>query len=387
MKKIEIYEENGEIVLCEYANMNSKTPYSVKYDDEVRNYLRNKLKYYKLKESYNNNTVIEFRNQFEEYDKVVYFIESGAFKNDYVKPLTECLFNKTKKVKRENKHVGKKIIASLLITTTLITIATKKNKKNVIDDANNSPSVTIEDYDENSDVNNLNSLDTTEEKEIDYSEQTTVDNPSFNIRIDYSDVTPDFEKLEYVKENYGELISECAKTYGIDPNIMIAIATQERGVHSPYMDSGGATGLMQIQNSVWIGEDLTAFNYDLDEKETITVTDELISSLKGNIKVGCMVFSYCLGRMQGNVLAAIQCYNMGEGNMFRNVLDSYSYVCGKSCDEILSDPSDIGWLKFRNNVNQGDRHYLERILSYMGDDINIQSLNSDLSINSISKVR
>lgn len=34
--------------------------------------------------------------------------------------------------------------------------------------------------------------------------------------------------------------------YGVDPALVLAVATQERGIHSSVTDTGGATGLMQI---------------------------------------------------------------------------------------------------------------------------------------------
>lgn len=422
MKKVEIVRENGRIVLNEYAGMNSKSPFFTKFDEDVRNYLREKMKNYYLKQSYNSNTVLEFQNPSTEYDGMVFFLEPDVLEDDYVKPLKDMLTEK-KKVTRKNRHVGKKIVASVLVIATLVTVAltSKKNSKNISDKSSTDTSMFgdgMTPTDTASDnINESNTTETVEESEssltdtpeseipdesvsdeidsaedsisegsdkvyhISYDEPTTA-KPSYDITIDYSNVTPDYSKLEYVKENYGDIIEKYANTYGVDPRIIIAIATQERGIHSPYMDRGGATGLMQIQNSVWIGNELTAFNYDIDDKETIIVTDKLLSSLEGNIKVGCMIFSDCMKQMKGNVFAAIQCYNMGQGNLNRKVFPNYCAACGKTREEVLGNPTDIGWLGCRRFVTQGDRYYLERILSYIDEDvISINCLGFELHIN------
>ena len=419
MKKIEIYKENGRLVLCEFANMNSEVPFSIKYDDEVRNYLNEIIDRYELKARFNNDTVLEFQNPQETYDKVVYYIDSDALNNDYIKPLNDLLGKKRKRVSRKNKHVGKIIVASALVVTTLLSVAAGGKKKSEVknneetiyystlnneDETNNTVFYDEKENDAEIDTTIINDEEktnnaeddtiTVDNKEINENEEITTTNefevPSssssiYNLDINYDGITPDYDKLEYVKENYGKLIEDCCEIYGIDSNIMIAIATQERGVHSPYMDAGGATGLMQIQNAVWVGEKLTAFNCNDNEYETITVTNDLISSLEGNIKAGCMIFSYCIEQMDGNVLLAIQCYNMGQGNMYRKVLNYYSSMSGKTVEQIVSNPSDIGWIEYRFLVTQGDRRYLERILSYIEGDIRIKSLGAILCINSFSK--
>lgn len=87
-----------------------------------------------------------------------------------------------------------------------------------------------------------------------------------------------------------------------------------------------------------------------------------------------MIFQNCLGYMKDNTLAAIQCYNMGYGNMMK-ILQSYSIETGKTKAEILNDLSDCGWLEHRDIVKSGDKKYLEHVFSWMGPEINIDSTN------------
>ena len=127
---------------------------------------------------------------------------------------------------------------------------------------------------------------------------------------------------------------------------MCAIATQERGIHSDRVDDGGAIGLMQIQVSVWAHETLKAYNNELGRKEEIYVTLDNLRDVSFNIKVACAIFQNCLKKMDGNYLAAIQCYNMGEGTMGK-ILRTYCNNNGKSMDEVLKNENDLGWMKYR----------------------------------------
>ncbi len=196
-----------------------------------------------------------------------------------------------------------------------------------------------------------------EEKEIE---------PNFTINLFYEDLS-ETEKAINTKENYGDIIAEYANMYGIDPNLMIALATQERGTHSSVMDSGGATGIMQIQNSVFVGHTIEAFNYKTNSYDKLSITNENIGDLETNIQAGCMIFQKNLNYMDNNLLATLQCYNMGYGNM-DSILSSYQAETGLSKKEILNNPEDLGWLDCRKQIFVGDQNYVEHVLSWLGTD-------------------
>lgn len=203
-----------------------------------------------------------------------------------------------------------------------------------------------------------------------------MDNPVqevYEIVLDYENLT-DTPKARFVRENYGDLITKYSEMYGLDVDIMIAIATQERGVHSDVMDKGGATGLMQLQNSVWVGATARAYNFETGKIDAVEVTKENIGDLDTNIRVGCMYFANCLNYMNGNIPAAVQCYNFGYGNM-EKVFKSYESESGKSKKEVLADVTDLGWLSHREVVEVGDPMYLEHVSQWLGNtkNINVQT--------------
>ena len=381
VKNIRIKLENNEIYADEYVSLNSKNSVKKHVGKEVYNLLNYNTRY-KINNIYESGNGIQI-----EYDDFIISCDKGVLLHFYASPLLNRINrfsnknnaskHKGKKVTRKNRHIGKRVIAlGVLIAIICAGIAHSKKKKTVDIDEIVTTSLSQESEEESTTMQISFEQDEIIEEENSIIEE---ENPIFELSINYSGFQPDYDKLDYVRKNYSKTIEKYSKMYGIDPNIMIAIATQERGIHSSTMDPGGATGLMQIQNSVWVGETLKAFNYEIDDVEAIRVSYELLGDLENNIKIGCMVFANTLGQMKNNVLAAIQCYNMGYGSMMK-IFNNYSIASGKSISDIMSNPSDIGWLKHRDIINMGDQHYLERILAYIGDVVNIESLGEQLTI-------
>ena len=185
--------------------------------------------------------------------------------------------------------------------------------------------------------------------------------------INYSDRSYS-EKLETARALYGDIINKYATTYGLDPELVLALATQERGIHSNKKDPGGATGLMQIQNSVWVGHDLTAYNFNTESYETIKITKEKIEDCETNIKIGCMILQDMIRAKDYNIVAGLLSYNMG-GYSVDKILARYQNVSGISRAQVLNNQNDCGWLEYRDIITIGDRDYVQHVLSYMGNDI------------------
>lgn len=185
------------------------------------------------------------------------------------------------------------------------------------------------------------------------------------------------EKYLYVVDNYYDLIEKYANMYGVNPEVICAVATQESGIHKREVSEGGGLGLMQIQASIWNGHSLTVINYETNQNETINFTTDWLRNVENNIKAGCAIFQMCLNKMNGNYYAALQCYNMGEGTM-KSILNSYSLKCNKTVDEILNS-NDLGWLNYRLG-KKGDPNYVENVVRYCSEDLDVLNLSSTVKI-------
>ena len=204
-----------------------------------------------------------------------------------------------------------------------------------------------------------------EDKSIEYSIPDTNEKVS-----EYVEDSVDFgsrvmtEKYKNAKNNYYKLIKSIAPTYGIDPNIMLAIATQESGVHD-INRQGPAMGLMQIELSVWNNNSITAFNHATNSYETIQITKDKLKDVSFNIKTACMIFQNYLNKSHNNLEVAIQMYNYGPGNVLKTFQKHYNNY-SLTLNDVLNN-YDSEWLNSRENIKVGDRLYLEHVLSYVED--------------------
>lgn len=395
MNRLELYiDKNERLTLDFYMNQNDDFPMAVFKGEKCYGVISTLCedKILEIRDNAKTEEVsLTFKNvvlNISEYEQVLRKRGTGPIKRNLSKYYEEEKKKtfKPKKVKRHNKYVGKQIIAGALVLTVLGVVIGKEisDKAKKTDDLPQETTIVyetelptettheignyeaiIEDTNSLKDVNSIDvKVDTNDSNEID-------------VYIDFED-TSDTAKAKKTRAYYGDLLKKYSEMYGIDTKIITAIATQERGVHSEKKDPGGATGLMQLQNSVWIGEKITAYNYKTNKRETLLVEKDMLSDLTYNIKIGCMYFQNCMDYMNNNVLAAIQCYNYGYGNM-KKVLNQYSSQTGKTREEILTDVSDCGWLDCRYVVSAkiGDSGYVEHVLRWIGPNIDVNNLEID----------
>lgn len=172
------------------------------------------------------------------------------------------------------------------------------------------------------------------------------------------------------------------KTYGIDPFLLIAKASQESGGnHEKYITSDRCSvagcGLMQIEMPGKVMTSATAFNFDTKSMDTMQITGiDSVRTVDDNIRAGAMIYASRVADYKYNVLLSIQAYNYGPGGAGA-MLGLYSKETGKSKDQIIADVGDTGWMKWRNEVHEhpgnyfswsggtyGDPQYVEHVLQY-----------------------
>lgn len=398
MRKIELYIDNNDrITLNEYEDLNSsKKDFTLK-DVEAYEYLQKVsiMPIRKILELPNDRDIILIHKDFvldiKNYMKV--FERGGAklilsniqkyYEHENLKKV------KGKKVTRKNRYSNKKIaIIGITFVIATVCLFTKMDLCKAL----NAPSdLEIGEVSTNSDdlsaielsekIKNLvvDTSDVASDKKSLFISEVEDSNEIF---IDYAD-NSDTSKAFKTQHNYGYLIEKYSKLYGLDSRLMTAIATQERGEHSSVVDTGGGIGLMQVQMSVWSNQELTAYNFETNEYETITVDPYRLSELEYNIKVGCMIFQSVTKFFDYNILASIQGYNMGIGSVSK-ILNNYAIDMNVSVDEILNNQKNVDWLQYREMIDRGDREYIEHVLSWMGPNIDINNIKQDGEVVSLS---
>lgn len=306
---------------------------------------------------------------------------------------------KGKKVKRKNKYDGRRVAAAgltvLIIGTCALGFSKQKSSKNVVhslvteEQVDDEDVYTTLDYDMEDDYDEpiVETVEETPEvseviEEVVGSIETTKEEKLDTVSVDYTDRS-NTTKANTTQNYYGNIIDKYARMYGVDPALALAVATQERGIHSSVTDAGGATGLMQIQNAVWLGQAVSAYNFQTGQMENFVVTMNQLQNVESNIRIGCMILQNSFQYMKYNTLAAIQCYNMGHGNMMK-ILRQYAQDTNTTVDEVLNNMEDDGWLSYRKFITQGDQKYIEHVLSWMGDDVDIKNIKADGTLVSIN---
>lgn len=213
---------------------------------------------------------------------------------------------------------------------------TNEIENTIIQEVKNNSKIPNIVFDKKSSYSNLNSVETTE------------------FSFEYEDRSSD-QRVTNAKE-YMEIFKIIGSRYGIDPNLLMAIMAQESaGIHHDYSQNGCAIGGMQIEN-YWYNKSLTAYNFEIQDEETIIVSEEKLKDLWYNIKVACMIFQNSLIDCNYDIPKAIQAYNYGASNM-----------------EYLGDD----WINNRNLIRNGDYQYVEHVLSFLPSGTTLTILKTD----------
>lgn len=178
--------------------------------------------------------------------------------------------------------------------------------------------------------------------------------------FDYEDRS-NSEKSNYARENYGDLVSKYAATYGLDSKLVMAILTQENAYNEINYSNIGANGVMQIE-SIWNGYDISAYNYETGNVDKERIDSASLANPEYAIKIGCMILNnqyatlynkyYLNGTITKDevIIATVISYNKGI-TAICNLLNNY----GKDFTSHISET--LG----------GDNEYLKHVFSYLED--------------------
>lgn len=225
-------------------------------------------------------------------------------------------------------------------------------------------------------LDNLVAEQNQDEEKIEDLEPTEVDSiEHFSYEEDIDDGFLEFgdesetPKAIKTRELYYDTFEICARDYGLDAEMLLGVATQERGIHSPIEDPNGGIGIMQVQYDVWNDKDITYYKLNKEtgnfDQHTLHITDELLKDPTTNIHIGAMILQNYLIYTKYNLPQAIQSYNQGNGAV-DNIVSSYCQVTGKDFKEVRYDPEDLGWLDYRY-LEPGDPLYLENVNKWLSE--------------------
>ena len=198
------------------------------------------------------------------------------------------------------------------------------------------------------------------------------DTPVFS--FDYEDRS-ETEKSNYAKTNYEESVNKYSKIYGIDKNLIMAILTQENAFNEVNNSNIGANGVMQIE-SIWYGYDITAYNFETNNTDTVTINKESLIDPDYSIKIGTMILNNYYYTLYNNY---VEKGILDKSNAILATILSYNKGITAICNLINNYGND-----FINHISEtlgGDNDYLKHVCSYLKDQsiISIQNINNDSS--------
>ena len=290
------------------------------------------------------------------------------------------------------KHVGALVVASSIA----LGVASFKSNKvqaknndmtvtsaNVLDDMhdlsgsytmNNNPNFNIHDY-ENIMIpeDDVEILDTTPTLDVPTEDSEKQQEAVTSTYTDKAELNLEYESRAYTDRNLlvrnneetMAAIKKYANKYMIDENLVMAIASQERGTHSQTMDDGGGLGIMQVQ--VAVHPDGSAFSTVINDNGNIKKSQFVYHhndyiTLDGNIEAGCALLQYYLNYFNGNMAMAVYAYNSGQGPV-NNAIVAYASETGLSYESIMANKSDLDWTKYLDR-----EYYLPAVLSWLDTD-------------------
>ena len=296
------------------------------------------------------------------------------------------------KLSTKAKHVGALVVASSIALGMASFKSNKVQAKNndmtvtsanVLDDMhdlsgsytmNNNPNFNIHDY-ENITIpeDDVEILDTTPTLDVPTEDSEKQQEAVTSTYTDKAELNLEYESRAYTDRNLlvrnneetMAAIKKYANKYMIDENLVMAIASQERGTHSQTMDDGGGLGIMQVQ--VAVHPDGSAFstvindNGNIKKSQFVYHHNEYIT-LDGNIEAGCALLQYYLNYFNGNMAMAVYAYNSGQGPV-NNAIVAYASETGLSYESIMANKSDLDWTKYLDR-----EYYLPAVLSWLDTD-------------------
>ena len=230
---------------------------------------------------------------------------------------------------------------------------------------------------------------TTEKSESTTAKKETKPTEEINDMVDekefhfsYEDRTSS-ENIDNV-DQYDDIFQKYANMYGLDVNLLKAIACQESGGnHYGHLGNGPAEGIMQIEKSVHIGETITAYNFETKQNDYFEITEDNIQDIDFNIRIAAMDLRNAIEAFNYNIPQGTQAYNFGIGGM-NQVLANCCRNIGEKQSNLENDPTNNSWLNYTESIGIGDSEYIAHVFSYLKDNTTLSIKDRDGSNHNIT---
>lgn len=312
------------------------------------------------------------------------------------KSLKDYLYKNAKKKKKQNKTlstVSKVTMGAILTAIILSNMSIKTEGEGLSEPLELETNlINQENPLELNSIENITKENNTTQKQIektyenDLKEVNPIATPNQgnNVYLNY-EKTNDLVKKEYAFQEYEKLANWCGEKWGISPNLILMLLTQE--------SAGKEENLMQIEWQQWAGKPISAYNFRDNQYESflltnnptaeekakyMCITENDLKNPKTNISIGCVLLRKSAEAMNYHIMAALQCYNLGIGNM-EGIFQKTFEETGQRKEEILSDQSNLSFYDYTFLPGQGDPKYLSNIFQFIdeyGDEITFRHLQN-----------
>ena len=181
---------------------------------------------------------------------------------------------------------------------------------------------------------------------------------------------------------YKEDIDYASKKWGVSPNIIGAIMSQESSAGT----AADSDNIMEIKFDCHKDEIKTVYNFAENKYEKIVLTDDVDNPLYKNcdsiitqddlknehtaISVGTAILASCAKNRLYNIPLAIQDYNLGYGNVNKILTITRDKEGYNSVADISDDQKNLSFTKYTYYVTgfdnkYGDKDYVKNVAKYI----------------------
>lgn len=193
--------------------------------------------------------------------------------------------------------------------------------------------------------------------------------PEKNVEINHATAL-DTPTYKGAKEKYYDLVSKCSNRWGLDPELVMAMLTQE--------SAGLRSNLLQFTFTAFEGGKITQYDFENNRYQTYFFTDDPqytsnnkytvirstdLNDAETNLNVACANLQSLI-QTYHNPFVGIMTYNQGPGNMDKIFAETYLKT-GETKEEITSSYTNIDFYINAYASHAGDKSYLENVLRYL----------------------